>query len=96
MRTASIAAGVLIRRAVIQRSMLRRDVVVEEDAEVSDSIVMDRTVIGRGAKIRRAIIDQNNFVPPGMRIGFDEAEDRARFHVSERGIVVVGKGQLTP
>lgn len=96
LRTASIAAGVLIRRAVIQRSMLRRDVVVEEDAEVSDSIVMDRTVIGRGAKIRRAIIDQNNFVPPGMRIGFDEAEDRARFHVSERGIVVVGKGQLTP
>lgn len=94
-RSASLGAGVVIRRAVIERSLLRRDVVVE-DAEVADSIVMDRTVIGRGARIRRAIIDQYNVIPPGFRIGYDIEEDRARFHVSENGIVVVGKGQLKP
>ncbi|MDT3671142.1 MAG: glucose-1-phosphate adenylyltransferase [Aromatoleum sp.] len=96
-RTASLGAGVVIRRAVIERCLLRRDVSVDEGAEVSQSIIMDRSVIGRGAQIRRAIIDQYNHVPPGMRIGYDLDEDRERgFHVSENGIVVVGKGQLQP
>jgi glucose-1-phosphate adenylyltransferase len=96
-RTASLGAGVVIRRAVIERCLLRRDVIVEEGAEVSQSIIMDRSVIGRGAQIRRAIIDQYNHIPAGMRIGYDLDEDRERgFHVSENGIVVVGKGQLQP
>ncbi|NMG37154.1 glucose-1-phosphate adenylyltransferase [Azoarcus sp. TTM-91] len=95
-RGASLGAGVLIRRATVERSLLRRDVVVDVGAEVADSIVMDRSVIGAGAKVRRAIIDQNNFIPPGMRIGYDPEADRARFHVSDNGIVVVGKGQLKP
>ncbi|ANQ84984.1 glucose-1-phosphate adenylyltransferase [Azoarcus olearius] len=95
-RSASLGAGVLVRRATIERSLIRREVVVEEGAEVADSIVMDRTVIGAGAKIRRAIIDQNNFIPPGMRIGYDREADRARFHVTDSGIVVVAKGQLKP
>jgi len=95
-RSASLGAGVVIRRAVVEHSLMRRDVVVEEGAEIVDSIIMDRTVIGAGARIRRAIIDQHNFVPAGMRIGYDPEADRERFHVSDTGVVVVGKGQLKP
>ncbi len=93
---ASIGAGVHVRRAVIERSLLRRSVHVDSHAEVVGSIVMDRTHIGEGARIRRAIIDSDNVIPPGMRIGYDLEEDRRRFHVSESGIVVIGKGQLRP
>jgi glucose-1-phosphate adenylyltransferase len=92
--SASLAAGVMIRRASIEHSLIRRDVIVEEGAEIVDSIVMDHTVIGTGAKVRRAIIDQNNVIPPGMRIGYDHEADRARFHVTDSGIVVVPKAQL--
>jgi glucose-1-phosphate adenylyltransferase len=92
---ASIGAGAMIRRAHIDNSLLRRNVRVEPGAELSGAIVMDRTVVGEGAKIRRAIIDQDNFIPAGMHIGHDPEEDRARFHVSPGGIVVVRKGQLT-
>ena len=67
---------------------------VESNAEVVGSIVMDRTRIGEGARIRRAIIDSDNVIPPGMRIGYDLDADRQRFHVSDSGIVVIGKGQL--
>ncbi|MEC5396653.1 glucose-1-phosphate adenylyltransferase [Uliginosibacterium sp. H1] len=95
LRNSSIGAGCVLRGARINGALLRREVVVEEDAEITESIIMDRTVIGRGAKVRRAIIDQNNIVRPGDRIGFDPARDRERgFHVSEQGIVVVGRGQL--
>ena len=91
---ASIGAGVQVRRAVIERSLLRRSVHVESNAEVHGSIVMDRTHIGEGARIRRAIIDSDNVIPAGMRIGYDLDADRQRFHVSDSGIVVIGKGQL--
>lgn len=93
-RGASLGAGVRIRRASVEHSLLRRDVVLERGSEVVDSILMDRCVVGEGARIRNAIVDQYNVIPPGMRIGYDLEEDRRRFHVSESGIVVVGKGQL--
>ena len=58
----------------------------------SDSILFEGVVVGRYSKIRRAIIDKNVEIPPGMKIGYDQAEDRRRFFVSETGIVVVPKG----
>jgi glucose-1-phosphate adenylyltransferase len=57
-------------------------------------MVMDRSRIGARAQVRRAIIDQDSVIAPGERIGFDLARDRERFHVSDSGIVVVGRGQL--
>ena len=46
-------------------------------------------MIGRGTRITRAIIDQDNFIPAGEVIGGNPERDRRRFHVSESGIVVV-------
>jgi glucose-1-phosphate adenylyltransferase len=31
-------------------------------------------------------------IPAGLQIGYDEEEDKKRFFVSEKGIVVVPKG----
>ena len=53
--------------------------------------------MGRGAHLRRVIIDKGVVVPPGTRIGVDHDEDRDRgFHVSDAGVVVLGKGQQVP
>lgn len=55
---------------------------------------MDRTVIRSGSRITRAIIDEDNHIPPGEQIGGDAQRDKRRFHVSESGIVVVPRGQF--
>jgi glucose-1-phosphate adenylyltransferase len=39
--------------------------------------------------VRRAIVDRECVLPAGTRIGVDPAEDRRRFHLTERGIVLV-------
>ena len=53
---------------------------------------MEGVNVGRHAKIKHAIIDKDVVIPQGMVIGYDPAEDRKRFFVSESGVVVVAKG----
>ena len=47
--------------------------------------------VGRHARIRRAIIDRDVFIPRGAQIGYNEEEDRRRHTVSDNGVVVVTK-----
>jgi len=84
-----LGAGTLIRGATIRNSIVRREVLLEEDVIVEDSIVMDYCVLQRGARVRRAIIDRYNIIGPGERIGYDADADRARYTVTDSGIVVV-------
>ncbi|HEX4384177.1 MAG TPA: glucose-1-phosphate adenylyltransferase, partial [Myxococcales bacterium] len=55
-------------------------------------ILFEGVKVGRHARIRRAIIDKNVEIPAGLQIGYDQTEDKKRFFVSEKGIVVVPKG----
>jgi glucose-1-phosphate adenylyltransferase len=87
-----IAAGAYVRDATIRRSLIRRDVHIEDDVEIEESIILDYCHIRRGARIRRAIVDRYNTVEEGARLGYDVEADRAKHHVTDAGIVVVPKG----
>jgi glucose-1-phosphate adenylyltransferase len=89
---AHIAEGSLIKRATIRNSILGRSVWVNEGAVIEDSIVMDHTTVGKGARLRRAIVDRFNIVPADADIGLDPAADRRRYHVEPSGLVVVPRG----
>ena len=91
-----VGSGCVIDGATLDHAMLRRSVLVERAARLEHCIVMERSRIGRGAQVRRAIIDQDNDIPPQETIGIDPAQDRRRFHVSEGGIVVVPAGYFPP
>lgn len=84
-----ISEGCILYGSEVTKSVLGRKVFVDREASIEESIVMARCHIGAGAKVRRAIIDKNAHVPAGARIGFDEEQDRKRYHVSDTGIVVV-------
>jgi glucose-1-phosphate adenylyltransferase len=94
-RNSSLGAGTLVRGGAVNNSILRREVVVQEDVELDQCIVMDHNLIGRGARLRRVIVDRFNVVPPGTRIGYDAEEDRQRWFATDSGIVVLPKGQYT-
>jgi glucose-1-phosphate adenylyltransferase len=87
-----VSAGVIIAGGTIWHSVISPGVNVLSGARVEDSVIMHGTQIGHGALVRRAILDKNVVVPDGARIGVDAEADRERYHVSDSGITVLGKG----
>jgi glucose-1-phosphate adenylyltransferase len=84
-----VAPGAILSGGTARNSLIGRGVRVHAGALVEDSIIFDNCDIGRRAKIRRAILDKNVRVPEDAVIGYDLANDKRLYHVTESGIVVI-------
>ncbi len=89
-----VSAGTIVSGSTVRHSVVSPNVRIHNGAYVEGSVLMDGVQVGRGAVVRRAILDKNVVVPDGAHIGVDDAADRARYHVSDGGIVVLGKSQM--
>jgi glucose-1-phosphate adenylyltransferase len=87
-----ISEGCIVSGGTVRNSVLGRSVFIHSYSHIEDSVVMDYAEIGRHARIRRAIIDKNVYVPDGEEIGYDLERDRQRFFVTDSGLVVIPKG----
>ena len=88
-----VSAGTIVAGGTIRGSVISPGVTAMAGSYVEGSVVMQNVHIGRGAVVRRAILDKNVVVPDGAHIGVEPELDRQRYHVSDSGIVVLGKGQ---
>jgi glucose-1-phosphate adenylyltransferase len=86
-----VSLGCIISGGRIHRSVLSNRCRVNSFSHVEESVLFENVVIGRHAKIRRAIIDKDVEVPAHAEIGYNLEEDRKRWYVSEGGIVVIPK-----
>jgi glucose-1-phosphate adenylyltransferase len=92
----TVAGGCIISGGHVKDSVLSRNVLVDEGADLENCVILDNCWIGRGAKLRNVIIDKNNHIKAGDSIGFDLDRDRERFHVSPNGVVAVARGKDSP
>jgi len=89
---AVLGEGTVINGGTVQHSILGQGVVVEREAVIEDSIIMDNTTVGRGAHIRRAIIDRFNVIEAGMTLGCDAERDLESGILDPSGIAVLARG----
>jgi glucose-1-phosphate adenylyltransferase len=91
-----VSLGCIISGGRINRSVLSGRCRINSFSSVDECVLFENVVIGRHARIRRAIIDKDVELPSGTEIGYDLEADRKRWPVSEGGIVVIPKRSKVP
>ena len=84
-----VSGGCVISGAMLRRSLLFSSVHVHSYAQVEDSVVLPNVDIGRNVVLKRAVVEKNCVLPPGLKVGVNPEEDRKRFDVSSKGIALV-------
>ena len=85
-----VAPGSIV-SGIVRNSVISYYVIIHSWATVEESVIMDDVVVGRHCKIKKAIIDKHNVIPAHTEIGYNPNEDKKRFTLTPRGIVVVPK-----
>ncbi len=89
-----VSGGCLISGSCVTNSVLFSDVHIEDFCMVEGAIILPKSTINQHVTLKNVVIDRGCYIPEGMQIGVDLDEDRKRFHVSEKGIVLVTPDML--
>jgi glucose-1-phosphate adenylyltransferase len=89
-----ISGGCIVSGAVVRESLMFSNVRIEERSSVYRAVLLPNAEVGRGCVINGAVIDEGCEIPDGMQIGVDRAADAVRFHVTEKGVVLVTPDML--
>ncbi len=89
-----VSGGCLISGSKVNGSVLFSNVRVHSYCRIEGAVILPNAVIHRHAKLKNVVIDKGVDVPESMEIGFDLAADKKRFHVSEKGTVLVTREML--
>jgi len=89
-----VSGGCIVSGAEVRCSVLFSNVRVESSSVVEQSLLLPNVKVGRGCRIKKAIIDEDCQVPDGTVIGEDLAQDRKLYHVSEGGVTLVTREML--
>ncbi len=90
-KTSIICAGCRIQGGTLRHSIISPGVKIAAKALVQDSIIFEGAQIGRGARLRRVIVDKFAKIPDNFEIGYEQKKDCKNFMISEEGIRVVPK-----
>jgi glucose-1-phosphate adenylyltransferase len=75
--------------------VLFSNVKVDACCTIHEAGLMPDTVIRRGSRLTKEVVDRGCVLPEGTVIGEDAEEDARRFHRSETGVVLVTPEMLT-
>ena len=89
-----VSGGCIVSGSTVKRSLLFTNVRVLDHCRIEDSVILPGCEIGPSAVVKNAILDKRCRIPDGMQIGVDRAADEARFHITEKGRVLVVPSML--
>ena len=92
-----VCEGTIVCSASLFNVMAGYDCHFHSNCQVDDSVIFGGCDIGRGAQLRRVLIDKNCSIGAGAVIGYDFDEDARRFPFrTPSGLVVIPKGTHVP
>lgn len=89
-----VSGGCIVSGSTIKHSLLSNNVRIHSYGEIEDAVILPNVEIGRNCRLRRVIIDRDCRIPEGAAIGINLEEDKKRYYVSPKGIVLVSPEML--
>jgi glucose-1-phosphate adenylyltransferase len=89
-----VSGGSIISGAAVRESLLFSSVRIDERSYVERAVILPSVHVGHDCVIKHAIIDEGCDIAPGTQIGVNRAEDEKRFHVTDKGVVLVTADML--
>ncbi len=90
MAVSSLVSGdCIVSGSSVRRSLLFTGVRAHSFSSLDEAVVLPRCQIGRGAKLRRVVIDRGVVIPEGLVVGEDASLDASRFRRTANGICLI-------
>jgi glucose-1-phosphate adenylyltransferase len=89
-----ISQDCIVSGATAQRSLLFTGVKMGSFSSVEEAVILPYCNIGRGARLKRVIIDSSVRIPEGLVVGEDPALDAQRFRRTENGVCLITKTMI--
>ena len=93
-RSSLVSGGCIISGAQLNRSLLFTNVHVHSWARLEECLILPEADVGRGARLRRAVVDSGVRIPSGLVVGEDPELDRKRFRRTEHGVCLITQPML--
>ena len=90
-----VSGGCIVSGGRVSKSLLFSNVRVNSYSEIEQSVLLPNVEVGRGAKIKNAIIDSASIIPENMHIGYDHQADAEKgFRITSKCTVLVTQQML--
>ena len=89
-----VAGDCIVSGAHVHRSLLFSGVRANSFSTLEEAVVLPYCQIGRGARLRRVVLDRGVNIPAGLVVGEDPEQDAARFRRTENGVCLVTQAML--
>jgi glucose-1-phosphate adenylyltransferase len=84
----------IVSGAVARRSLLMTGVKMGSFSQVNEGVILPYCNIGRGARLKRVVVDSGVRIPEGFVVGEDPELDAKRFHRSANGVCLITKSMI--
>ncbi len=84
-----VSGGCIVSGAGLRRTLLSTGVRANSFASLEEAVVLPYVQVGRGAHLKRVVIDRGVEIPEGLVVGDDPILDAERFRRTESGICLI-------
>jgi len=89
-----ISQDCIVSGAIARRSLLFTGVKMGSYSSVDEGVILPYCNIGRGARLKRVILDSGVRIPEGLIVGEDPVLDAKRFRRTESGVCLINKAMI--
>ena len=84
-----VSGNCIISGSHVNRSLLFTSVLTRSWSQVEESVILPWCDIGRGAQLKRVVLDRGVKIPAGLVVGEDPVLDAKRFRRSDKGVCLI-------